>query len=338
MGAMLATRSSGVTDHVVRGVPWALPFVNRARQPAAGSDTVAGMAHVHGARRPGRDRLAVVFAIGVALVVIELVGGILANSLAVLADAGHALTDAIGTGTALVALSIAARPPTPQRSFGFLRLEILAAVGNAVLLLGLAVYLLVEAVQRLWQPVEIATGPMLAVAVLGLVGNLIALAVLRDVRDATMNLRGAYLEVAGDLAGSVAVIVAALVIALTGWTGADLVASAVVAAFIVPRAWTLLRSAIDVLLEATPPGVDLEHVRGHILDAPGVVDCHDLHAWTITSGMPVVSAHVVLAPGADPAAALEALSECLAEDFDIDHSTFQLETADRRRLEVGGHA
>ena len=151
-------------------------------------------------------------------------------------------------------------------------------------------------------------------------------------------MRGAYLEVLGDLAGSVAVIVAAVVIAATGWTGADIVASVVIGVMILPRTFSLLRDATDVLLEATPRGVDMDHVRRHILEAPGVVDCHDLHAWTITSGVNVVSAHVVLEEGADPALALDALCACLADDFDIEHSTFQLETADRRRMELSAHA
>ena len=152
------------------------------------------------------------------------------------------------------------------------------------------------------------------------------------------NMRGAYLEVMGDLAGSVAVIVAAVVIAVTGWTGADIVASVLIGLLILPRTFSLLREATNVLLEATPKGVDMDRVRAHILEEPGVVDCHDLHAWTITSGMNVLSAHVTLAGGADAAATLDALCACLSDDFDIEHSTFQLETADRRRLEERSHA
>ena len=151
-------------------------------------------------------------------------------------------------------------------------------------------------------------------------------------------MRGAYLEVMGDFAGSAAVVVAAVVIATTGWAQADAVASVVIALLILPRTLALLREATDVLLEATPKGIDMDHVRQHILDAPGVIDCHDLHAWTITSGMNVVSAHVIVADGVEPAATLSALCECLSDDFDIEHSTFQLETADRRRLEERSHA
>src|SRR6185503_9008813 len=179
---------------------------------------------------------------------------------------------------------------------------------------------------------------MLAVALVGLAANALSAWLLRDAQRTSLNVRGAYLEVLGDLFASAAVIVAAIVIAVTGWTPADTIASLGIAILILPRTVRLLRDATDVLLEATPRDVDLDHVRRHILDAPGVVDCHDLHAWTITSGMNVLSAHVVLAHDADPGTALSALSTCLADDFDIDHSTFQLETEDRRRLEERSHA
>jgi cobalt-zinc-cadmium efflux system protein len=179
---------------------------------------------------------------------------------------------------------------------------------------------------------------MLAVALVGLAANAVSLFLLRDAQRESLNMRGAYLEVMGDFAGSAAVIIAAIVIALTGWTAADAVASALIGLLILPRTFGLLREATDVLLEATPKGVNMDHVRRHILEAPGVVDCHDLHAWTITSGMNVVSAHVMLAEGADAARTLDALCECLSDDFDIEHSTFQLETVDRRRVEERSHA
>ncbi len=279
-----------------------------------------------------------VFAISLTILVVEAVGSVVTNSLALLADAGHVLADVAGIGLALLAIWFAGRPATAGRTFGYLRLEILAAIANAVLLFGIAAFVLFEAWQRFNQPVEIATGAMAAFAFIGFVGNGVSLLLLRHPQAESLNMRGAYLEVLGDLLGSAAVIGAAGVIAVTGWTGADLVASVVIGLLILPRTFALLRDATDVLLEATPKGVDMGHVRRHILDAPGVVDCHDLHAWTITSGMNVVSAHVVLAQGADPGTALSALSTCLADDFDIDHSTFQLETEDRRRLEERSHA
>jgi cobalt-zinc-cadmium efflux system protein len=178
---------------------------------------------------------------------------------------------------------------------------------------------------------------MLVVALIGGAANVVSLAVLRGPQARSLNMRGAYLEVMGDLAGSAAVLVAAIVIAATGWQQADPLASILIALLILPRTWALLRDAVDVLLEATPKGVDLDHIRQHILGVAGVADVHDLHAWTITSGMNVVSAHVVLGPGADPPAVLDELCSCLAGDFDIEHSTFQLEPSDRRRLEERAH-
>jgi cobalt-zinc-cadmium efflux system protein len=179
---------------------------------------------------------------------------------------------------------------------------------------------------------------MLAFGVVGLIANGASVLLLRNAQRESLNMRGAYLEVLGDLSGSAAVILAAVVIGWTGWTWVDVAASIFIALLIMPRTLSLLRDATNVLMESTPKGVDMDHVRQHILDAPGVVDCHDLHAWTITSGMNVVSAHVVLEKGADAARALAELSDCLADDFDIEHSTFQIETEDRRRLEEGSHA
>jgi cobalt-zinc-cadmium efflux system protein len=295
----------------------------------------------HGVRSAAsvrRGRLVVVFVITAAVFVLELIGGFVANSLALLADAGHMATDLGGIGLALVAIWFAGRPATRDRTFGYLRLEILAAVVNAVVLFGIAAFVLYEAWRRLAEPPSIQSGLMLAIALVGLAANAISLALLHDAQRESLTMRGAYLEVMGDLAGSVAVIVAAVVIATTGWTPADAIASALIGVLIIPRTWRLLREAVDVLLEATPKGVDMAEVRAHILDADGVADVHDLHAWTITSGMDVLSAHVVLAEGADPPAVLDELCRCLSGDFDIEHSTFQLETADRRRLEEAHHA
>ena len=297
------------------------------------------MPHAHvSAARAARGRLLAVLVLSLVALAVEVVGAVVANSLSLLADAGHLLTDVVGIGLALLAIWFAGRPPTLGRTFGYLRLEIIAAVANAILLFGVAGYVVFEAVRRINDPPEIAAGLMLAVALVGLAANGVSVLLLRDAQRSSLNVRGAYLEVLGDLAGSAAVIVAAIVIALTGWDAADTIASLLIAALILPRTLGLLREATDVLLEATPRDVDLDHVRQHILDAPGVIDCHDLHAWTITSGMNVVSAHVVLERGADAALALDELSRCLADDFDIEHSTFQLETADRRRLEERSHA
>jgi cobalt-zinc-cadmium efflux system protein len=296
------------------------------------------MPHAHGSSAAAhRGRLGAVLLVSLVILVVEVVGGLLANSLALLADAGHMLTDVSGVGMALLAIWFAGRAASPSRTFGFLRIEILAAVANAMLLFGVALFVLFEAWQRLSDPPTVSSGLMLGVALVGLAANGFSLLLLRDAQRESLNMRGAYLEVMGDLAGSAAVIVAALVIAFTGWAGADAVASALIGLLIVPRTLALLREATDILLEATPKGVDLAHVRQHIIDAPGVVDCHDLHAWTITSGVNVVSAHVVLAEAADADRALDALSKCLADDFDIEHSTFQLESQDRSLIEPRNH-
>ena len=297
------------------------------------------MAHAHGsAAARNRRRLVAVFVLTLAVLAVEAIGGIASNSLALLADAGHMLTDVVGVGMALLAIWFAGRPASNERTFGYLRVEIIAAVTNAFLLFGVAAFILYEAWRRLSEPPDIASGLMLAVALVGLGANAASLYILRDAQRESLNMRGAYLEVMGDLLGSGAVILAAVIIALTGWVQADAVASALIALLILPRTFALLRDATDVLLEATPKGVDMEHVRTHILETPGVVDCHDLHAWTITSGMNVLSAHVTIADGTDPAATLDALCACLSDDFDIEHSTFQLETIDRRRVEEMSHA
>jgi cobalt-zinc-cadmium efflux system protein len=297
------------------------------------------MTHVHGSAAAAQQgRLTLVFGLTLAVFVVQVIGGYVSDSLALLADAGHNLTDVAGIGLTLFAIRIASRPATGGRTFGYLRLEILAAVLNAVLLFVVAAWVLIEAWQRWMDPPAIASGLMLGVALIGLAVNAVSLALLHGAQRDSLTMRGAYLEVMGDLAGSAAVVVAALVIATTGWLQADALASAVIGLLILPRTWHLLRDGIDVLLEATPKGVDLDEVRGHLLAADGVADIHDLHAWTITSGMNVVSAHVVLTPDADPPAVLDELCRCLAGDFDIEHSTFQLETADRRRLEERAHA
>ena len=278
------------------------------------------------------------FGLTLAVFVVEAVGAFASGSLALLADAGHMFTDVASIGLALGAIWVAGRPATDSRTFGFLRVEIVAAAANALLLFGVAAYVIVEAWRRLADPPEIASGLMLAVALLGLVANGVSLALLRDAQRGSLNMRGAYLEVMGDLAGSVAVIAAAAIIALTGWLAADAIASAVIGLLILPRTAALLRESLDILLEASPKGVDLDEVRRHIVSAQGVADVHDLHAWTITSGMNVVSAHVVLDASADPPSVLDELCRCLSGDFDIEHSTFQLESSDRRRLEESHHA
>jgi cobalt-zinc-cadmium efflux system protein len=288
-----------------------------------------------------RGRLAVVLALTVTVLAVEVVGALASSSLALLADAGHMLTDAAGLGLALLAAVFAARPATPERTFGYLRAEILAAVLNAVLLIAVALYVLVEAARRLVEPPEIAHGLMLLVALVGLAANTASLLLLRSGSTESLNLRGAYLEVLGDLLGSAAVVVAALVIRFTGFLRADAIASALIALMILPRTWRLLRDATDVLLEATPKGVDLAQVRDHMMAVPGVLDVHDLHAWTITSGVPVLSVHVVVEDAtladAGGGRVLDQLGACLADHFDVEHCTFQLEPAGHREHEPEHH-
>jgi len=307
-----------------------------------------GAGHRHGAEHGSgtaaaghRRRLAVVLAATGSVFLLEVVGALVSGSLALLADAAHMATDALGIGMALGAVTLAQRPARGRRTFGLQRLEVLAAVANGLLLLGVGVYVVVEAVRRIGNPPDIDSGWMLGIALIGLVVNVGSLALLHAEQAESLNTRGAYLEVVGDALGSVAVIVAAVVIATTGWTGADVVASLAVGALVLPRAWSLLREALDVLLEAAPRGVDLDDVRVHVLGVPGVLEVHDLHAWTITSGLPVLSAHVVvhddvLAQG-HGGRVLDALSECLGGHFDLSHCTFQLESPAHRSHESPVH-
>lgn len=282
-------------------------------------------------------RLKIVFSISLGVMVAEIIAGVVSGSLALLADAGHMLTDVAGIGLALLAIYFAKRPATGGRTYGWYRLEILAAVVNAMLLFAVATWVLVEAWRRFVEPPQIQSGLMLTVAIVGLAANAVSARLLVRGQRESLNMRGAYLEVLGDLLGSAAVIVAAVVIALTGYDAADPIASVIIGLLILPRTWRLLREAVDVLLEATPRDVDLDEVRRHIIEIAGVNDVHDLHAWTITSGMNVVSAHVVTNEEADSAEILDRLGTCLSSDFDIEHSTFQLEPSDRRRMEEAAH-
>jgi cobalt-zinc-cadmium efflux system protein len=289
-----------------------------------------------------RKRLIVVLAITFAVLIAEVIGGLLAGSLALVADAGHMLTDSTGLIMALIAASLATRAATVKRTFGLQRAEVLAALGNALLLVAVGVWVLIMAVERLRTPVEIQSGLMLIVAVVGLLANLVALLVLHPARSKSLNMRGAYLEVFGDLVGSLAVIIAAVLIMITGWTPIDAIASLAIVMLIIPRAWSLLREVVDVLLEATPRGVDLDEVRDHIMRVRGVVDVHDLHAWTITSGVPVLSAHVIvdnacISEGRS-GEVLDRLGECLGGHFDVSHCTFQLEPVGHQEHEAAHHA
>ena len=303
-----------------------------------------GPSHDHGASTAAgaeRRRLTLVLGITVMVLAAEIIGGVLAHSLVLIADAGHMAADAAGIGLSLLAVWFAGRPTSETRTFGYQRAEILAAVVNAVLLFGVGAFILIEAARRLARPETSTPSLMVAFGVIALAGNAASLALLRRGQTESLNVRGAFLEVLSDLLGAAAVLVAAAVIAGTGFERADALASILIGALILPRTVKLLRDAVDVLLEATPKHVDLNEVRDHIRETPGVLDVHDLHAWTITSGVSVLSAHVVavdevLADGGG-ARVLDRLAECLAGHFDVEHCTFQLEPASHRDHEHAAH-
>ena len=291
------------------------------------------MGHDHGVTATGRHRgiLGAVLAISVVIFAVEVAGAILTGSLALLADAGHVLADAGGVALALGATLLAARPASGRRTFGWARAEILAAALNGLILSGIGVYVFIEGVRRLVDPADVEPGGMALFGVIGLVGNLVGVALLYRARAASLNMRGAFLEVATDTATSVGVLLAAGVIALTGFTRADPIVSVLIGLIIVPRAGKLLREAVSILLETAPAHVDLDRIRDHLTGLDHVLDVHDLHVLTVTSGLPVLSAHVVVDDscfhdGHAPQL-LDAMQTCLTGHFDVEHSTFQLEPA-----------
>lgn len=291
------------------------------------------MAHDHSHRSSSRARLLIVIPIVAVVLVAQVIGGLLTGSLALLADAGHLFSDLTGLVIAVVAIGIASRPATDRHTFGYQRTEILAALANGLILTVVAVSVGIEGIRRLLEPssAEISPLPMLVVAVVGLVANVASLLILRGSAKDSLNMKGAYLEVLGDTLGSIGVIVAAGVIALTGFVQADAIASLLIAAGILPRAALLIRDVWRVLNESVPLGTDVEVIRRHIRETPGVVDVHDVHVWAITSGAHVFSAHVVVDADVFSNGAtgrmLDELGECLTEHFDVEHSTFQLEPA-----------
>jgi cobalt-zinc-cadmium efflux system protein len=278
-----------------------------------------------------RRALIAVMTLSTLIAVAEIIGALITGSLVLLADAAHMAADAAGLGLSLLAAYVASRPPTARRTFGYARAEILAAMANAVLLLGMAAFIIVDAIRRLMSPPEVSSGLIIVFGVIALVANAVSLLLLRRGQAESLNLRGAFLEVASDALGAVAVIVTGVIIAATGFTRADPIASLAVGLLILPRTWQLLRETVDVLLEASPRGMDLSEVRQHMTTLNGVRDVHELHAWTITSGLPVLSAHVVVDPEVfDDGRCftmLDRLQDCLRGHFDVEHSTFQIEPA-----------
>ncbi|KGH45397.1 cation transporter [Modestobacter caceresii] len=305
----------------------------------------AGHDHAHGGAGADRRRLLIVLALTVSVLVLQLVGALVSGSLALAADSAHAATDAAGLVIALLAATLALRPATARRTWGYRRAEVLGATLQAAVLLAVGSWICIEAVGRLFEPTEVASTSVLVFGAFGLAANIIGILVLTrgGAREGSVNMRAALLEVVNDALGSVAVLVSAAVIALTGWQQADAIASLVIVALIVPRTLKLLRETVSVLLESAPPGLDLDAVRTHLLAQPRVLAVHDLHASQITTGLPVLTAHVVVEDscfydGHAPQV-LDRLQACLAEHFDIsvEHSTFQLEAATHADHELVAH-
>ena len=284
-----------------------------------------GHAHAHShassAAAAGAKRLQIVLALTAGYLLVEVVGAVVTGSLALLADAGHMLIDVTGIVVALLAIRFAARSPSAQKSYGYYRLEILAALANGLLMAGIGAYILYEAVQRFSDPPELPGLGVVAFAAPGLLINAVSIWLLMEAQKSSLNLRGAFLEVLADLGGSTAVLVVGAAIALGGPGVVDPIASLGIGLFILPRTWSLLAEA----------------VRGHILGVEGVTGMHDLHVWNLTSGMNVMSAHVVVENGTSSQRVLSDLCECLADHFDIEHSTFQIESPDRSASEHAGH-
>jgi cobalt-zinc-cadmium efflux system protein len=296
-----------------------------------------GKGHSHGGAIPsaaGRHRKPLyALALTLTYMTAEIVGGIWTGSLALIADAAHMATDAGGLGLALFAIHFAQKAATPQKTYGYLRTEILAALVNAVVLLLLTVYILYEAYQRFRSPPEILGGPMLAVAAVGLVVNLLSMKLLSVGSSESLNVQGAYFEVLSDMLGSLGVIAAALIIMYTGWTLADPIIGAGIGLFIVPRTWKLLSQAVHILMEGVPTEIDLPELEKTLLRIPGVVAAHDLHVWTITSGTDSFTGHVVVSDMKYAAAVLKGVKAILEEKFKIDHVTIQVENEEIRMAE-----
>jgi cobalt-zinc-cadmium efflux system protein len=298
--------------------------------------------HDHGAAPDHRGRLGIVLVITVAVLAIEVVGAVVSGSLALFADAGHMLVDVGGLTMGYLAAVLARRPETDARTWGYRRAEVVAAAAQSAMLLAVGGFVIVESVRRLLAPPDVTSAAMAVFGIVGLGGNLIGLAVLLGGRNANLNLRAAFLEVASDALGAVAVLLAALVIAATGWLRADAIASLLIGVLIVPRTLRLLAASVNVLMEATPAGLDLVAVRAQLTRHPHVHDVHDLHATQVATGLPVLTAHVVVDDSCfhdgHLGSLLDELQECLHDDFDIEHSTLQFESAAHGEHERAAHA
>ncbi len=288
--------------------------------------------HTHGSRH--KHRLVAAFGLTAGFLLVEATVGFWTGSLALLADATHMLVDAGGVLLSLLAVWFAERPATPAKTYGYYRVEILAALVNGVVLCAVAVVILITTYERMWQPPHVPGGPLLAVAAVGLVVNLLGLRILHAGADESLNVRGAYLEVLSDAVSSGLVIVAGLVILLTGWVVVDVVVGALIALFILPRTWSLLRQAVNILLEGAPPHLDVTQIEDALRGAASVRRVHDLHVWTLTSGREAMSAHVVVEAGVATDRILEDLHVILHTRFGIDHTTIQIETEPSPLLQI----
>jgi len=286
-----------------------------------------GSGHSHAPTNAAKHkgRLAGALALTASFMLVEVVGGIWTGSLALLADAAHMLTDAGGLALALIAIRFSERPATPAKTYGYARMEVLAALANAVVLLLLAIYILYEAYLRFANPPEILGTPMLVVAVIGLGVNFASMRLLMAGSKESLNMKGAYLEVMGDMLGSLGVIIAAGVVLLTGWTGADAIIGAGIGLFIVPRTWNLLKSAVHILMEGTPPDVDLSLIENRLMALDGVEAVHDLHVWTITSGLDAMSCHLIVRDDAAVRQTLQRSHDMMRDEFGIKKTTIQIE-------------
>ena len=308
-----------------------------AHAHGGGHDHGAGCDHHHDHRAHAVGALRLALILTGILFVAEVVGGFVSNSLALLADAGHMLADVGALALSLFVAWFSRQPSTSQKTFGYLRWEILAALINGATLLAISAAILWEAVGRLQAPEPVASGTMLWVAVAGLLVNLASARILHGSADGSLNMRGAYLHVIGDLLGSVGTVAAALVVRATGWLPADPIASIVTTLLIINGSWRLVRDSVDVLLESVPPHISLDKVRARLAAVDGVTDVHDLHVWSVTSGLVAMSAHAIVPDVAMQQRALEAMNRAMRE-MGIAHVTVQLEQTTISHCEEAVHA
>lgn len=290
--------------------------------------------HHHSFAGKNKKNLKIVFVLTFCFMIVEAVGGYLTNSLALIADAAHMFTDTGALGLALIAIWFAERPPTPDKTYGYYRTEILAAFINSLVLLLISFFILYEAWQRLNHPPEVLSSPMLIIASLGLVVNLIGMKLLSEGSAKSLNMKGAYLEVFSDMLGSIGVIVASLLIMFKGWEIADPIASIAMGLFILPRTWHLLKQVTHVLLEGTPTHIEINEVEQELLKLNGVVSIHDTHIWTITSGIDAMTAHIEIEDFNNGNEILTGIKKILVEKFNILHSTIQLETEECKECDL----